>query len=110
MLHHHKQLAPEPYFSGALYLLYRVALFIRNESVDIRPEQLSDLGDAIHNVPESITEYGRNFDEQRIREQYLAAYDAKWVRSPEDFSLLRTLDAGVERGSKWLAEQANSPD
>jgi hypothetical protein len=102
MLHHPtKSVAPEPYFSAALYLLSRVALFIRNDAQDISPEQLSDLGDAIHNVPESITEYGYNFDEQKIREHYLVYYDEKWVKGPGDFSLLRTLDRGIKSGNEW---------
>jgi hypothetical protein len=97
MFHTPKNIAPEPYFGAALYLLYRVALFIRNHATEIRPEQLSDLGDAIHNVPASLTEYGHYFDEQEIREMYLAAYDTKWAKKPDDFSLLHTLDAGIKR-------------
>jgi hypothetical protein len=101
MLHKQKSVPPEPYFSAALYLLYQVALFIRNHSKDIGHEQLSDLADAIHNVPESLTEYGHYFDEKKIREIYLAGYDLKWAKSPDDFSLLRTLDAGVKRVEQW---------
>ena len=103
MLHKPKTIPPEPYFSAALYLLYQVALFIRNHAHEIEPKQLSDLGDAIHNVPESLTEYGHYFDEQKIRDIYLASYDRKWVKSPEDFSLLRTLDAGIVRVRQWQA-------
>ncbi|HEX4795139.1 MAG TPA: hypothetical protein VH370_15195 [Humisphaera sp.] len=99
-----KNIPPEPYFSAALYLLYRVALFIRNNANEIGQEQLSDLGDAVHNVPASLTEYGHYFDEKKIRDQYLAVYDQKWVKSPHDFSLLRTLDAGVERVKRWQSE------
>ena len=97
MFHTPKSIAPEPYFSAALYLLYRVALFLRNHANEIRQEQLSDLGDAIHNVPASLTEYGHYFDEQVIREMYLATYDKKWAKTPDNFSLLRTLDAGIQR-------------
>jgi hypothetical protein len=101
MLNKPKSVPPEPYFSAALYLLYRVALFIRNNANEIGQEQLCDLGDAIHNVPESLTEYGHYFDEQKIRDLYLAAYDQKWAKLPEDFSLLRTLDVGVECVEQW---------
>jgi hypothetical protein len=101
MLHKTKSIPPEPYFSAALYLLYQVALYIRNHANEIGWEQLRDLGDAIHNVPESLTEYGHYFDEREIRDIYLAAYDQKWVKSPEDFSLLRVLDAGVARVREW---------
>jgi len=101
MLHKPKNLPPEPYFSAALYLLYMVSLFIRNKANSISQEQLSDLGDAIHNVPESLTEYGHYFDEQMIREHFLSPYDNKWAKSPDDFSLIRTLDTGVERVKLW---------
>src|SRR5687767_7186166 len=101
MLHHPRNVAPEPYFSAALYVLYRVAIFMRSDAAEITPQQLSDLGDAIHNVLESLTEYGTGFDERRIRDS-LAAYDEKWAKSEGDFSLLRSLDGGVERGRKWL--------
>jgi|SRR5579863_5867824 len=93
--------APEPYASAALWVIYWVALYIRNCAHSISPEQLSDLGDALHNVPESLTEYGHNFDEQVIRDVYFKAYDEKWFRSPEDFSLLRSLDAGIFNYEKW---------
>ena len=99
-------LAPEPYRSGALYLLYRVALFLRNNADQITTEQLSDLGNAIHNVPESLTEYGPDFDERLIRELYLAVYDRRWVQSPADFSLVRSLDDGIARARQWRGSTA----
>jgi hypothetical protein len=101
MLDRPKRAAPEPYHSAALYLLYHVALYIRNRADAICKDQLSDLGEAIHDVPESLTEYGHYFDEKMIRDLYLAAYDQKWAKSPGDFSLLRTLDEGVERVKQW---------
>lgn len=91
--------APEPYATAALWLLYQVALFIRN--TEIETEQRIDIGDAIHNVPESLTEYGGYFDERKIREDYLAPYDSKWARSPGSFSLIRTLNEGIELAIKW---------
>jgi len=100
MLSKPRNIAPEPYHDAALYLLYRVALFMRNFATEIGQQQLSDLGDAIHNVPESLTEYGHYFDEKEIRED-LAAYDRKWLKSPDDFSLLRTLDEGLDRVGQW---------
>jgi hypothetical protein len=103
-----KSPAPEPYFSGALYLLYRVSLFIRNDTAKISPEQLSDLGDAIHNVPESLTEYGDFFDEQKIRDMYLGAYDLKWATSPDSFNLQKTLDQGIAQAARWLDENGST--
>jgi hypothetical protein len=105
MLYWSKNSAPEPYHSAALYLLYRVALFIRNDAHSISPEQLSDLGEAIHNVPESLTEYGHYFNEKNIREHYLATYDCKWATSPDQFSLLRTLDNGMKLVDRWQKQQ-----
>ena len=105
MLHKPKRIPPEPYHGAALYLLYQVALFMRNYADKIEQKQLSDLGDAIHNVPESLTEYGHYFDEQKIRDVYLAAYDKKWVKSAGDFSLLRTLDAGISLVRRWQGEE-----
>ena len=96
-----KRLAPEPYFSAATQLLYRVALFIRNSADSISPEQLSDLGDATHNIPESLVEYGYYFDEQKIRDLYLSAYDSKWAQSPDDFSLIRHLDGAIQNARAW---------
>ena len=103
MLFRPKNVAPEPYFSAALYMLHHVALYIRNHSNTITPEQLSDLGDAIHNVPASLTQYGHDFDETKIRGHYLKPYDQKWAKSPGDFSLLHYLDSGVERAKSWLS-------
>lgn len=94
-----KNIAPEPYLNGALHLLYHASLYIRNHANTISAEQLSDLGDALHNVPSSIYNYGEYFDEATIREIYLSAYDRKWSdNEPWTFSLLRTLDAGMAKG------------
>ena len=101
MLKTPKCTAPEPYLSAALWLIYQVALFIRNYANEIRPQQLSDLGDAIHNIPESLTEYGQFFDEQMIRDNYLAVYDRRWAQTPDKFSLLSTLDSGIEIVNGW---------
>lgn len=62
--------APEPYASAALWVIQQAALFIRNEAWSISAQQLSDLGEAIHNVPESLCEYGRYFDERMIRDDF----------------------------------------
>jgi hypothetical protein len=104
VFHYPKSSPPEPYASAALYLLYRVALFIRNHADTISHEQVFDIGEAIHNVPISLTEYGDYFDEQKIRDFYLAVYDKKWVKVPHDFSLIQMLDAGTARAKEWLAK------
>jgi hypothetical protein len=104
MLFNEKSVPPEPYFSAALYLLYQVALQIRNCAGQMTKEQISDLADAVHNVPESLTEHTFYFDEQRIRDQYLRPYDQKWVKSQNDFCLIRTLDNGIEMVRKWQSK------
>ncbi len=71
--------------------------FMRNCADTICQEQLSDLGDAIHNVPHSLIYYGENLNEATIRDLFLAAYDQKWANSDGDFSLLRALDAAENR-------------
>lgn len=99
-----QQVAPEPYLSAALYLLQKVALFIRNSADQISAENLSDLGDAIHVIPETLTRYGPKFDEQMIRELFLKPYDQKWSNSETRtaFSLIETLDEGIEETRKRL--------
>lgn len=104
MLHWPPNPAPEPYATGALWMLYEVALFIRNHANSISEKQLSDLGDAIHNVPWSLTENGPNLNERVIRDIFLASYDKKWAQSPDSFSLVRALDNGIEQATKWRAK------
>ena len=101
MLNKPRNLAPEPYFSAYHDLLYQVATYVRVRSRGsnrLEDEELFDLMDAIHNVPEFLIEYGF-FDECSMREIFLEPFDEKWVRSPDDFSLVRELDAALERVS-----------
>lgn len=93
-------IAPEPYFSGALGLFYWVSLALRNHADEFTAEQLSDLGDALHNIPDSLSHYGRFFDEQKIRDNYLAAYDQKWGSSSPELNLGKLLDNCIEQVSK----------
>jgi len=58
MFHKTRTIAPEPYFSGALWLMYNSFLYMRAFSDEISAEELIDLNDALHNVPASIQEYG----------------------------------------------------
>jgi len=95
-----KRPAPEPFFSAGHYLLYEVALFIRNYADKISPDQLHDLGDAIHNLPQALLEYGDRFDERKFRDMYFRPYDDKWAKLAKrtaDFSLNRSFDIGIEK-------------
>ena len=108
MLHAQPTPPPEPYGTAALYLLYHASLFVRNFAGQIGPEQLSDLGEAIDNVPESLTENGHHFDERKIRDNYLATYDREWAATLGSFSLLRTLDAGRVAAEEWQTRARGS--
>src|SRR5689334_14963149 len=76
MLKRKKVLAPEPYFSAGMEVLYRVAISVR--MLTAKPEKVSQddirtinrLMNAIHNIPESLLENGYWFDEGRIREAF----------------------------------------
>jgi hypothetical protein len=101
MLNRPKSLAPEPYLSAYLELLYRVSIFVRSRSegeVRLPDEQLFDLMDAIHNIPEMLLEYeGPGWSEKDLRELFLQAYDEKWATGEDDFSLIMALDDSLRR-------------
>ena len=69
-----KSLAPEPYFTASLELLYNVAIYVR--ALTSRPERVAEahireinaIMDAIHDIPTSLVEYGTWFTEEKIRE------------------------------------------
>src|SRR5688500_163654 len=74
MFGHPKSVAPEPYFTASLELLYHVVIYVR--ALTARPENVTEahireinaIMDAIHNIPTSIVSYGEWFTEDRIRE------------------------------------------
>lgn len=90
MLERPKTLAPEPYLSAYLELLYRVSIFIRSRSEGenrLPDEQLYDLMDAIHNIPEMLIEYEPSgYKEREMVSYFLKPYDDKWAKG----------------GSKWV--------
>ena len=86
-------LAPEPEFTAYHYLLYDVGCYLRQQP---NPEQLFDLGDAIHNIPEFLIRYGV-WDDKQFRRLYLEPYDRKWAQTEKDFSLIRSLEYGFKR-------------
>ncbi|MEM7625366.1 MAG: hypothetical protein AAF333_07045 [Planctomycetota bacterium] len=93
-------LAPEPYFSGMMQFIHFLACNLRNHASDFSAEQLSDLGDALHNIPESLVRYGINLDEQKIRDWYLSSYDDKWASSPPHLNLNKMLDGCIENARR----------
>jgi hypothetical protein len=68
-----KSVAPEPYFTASLELLYNVAIYVR--ALTARPEnvteahirEINSIMDAIHNIPTSLVKYGEWFTEDKIR-------------------------------------------
>src|SRR5688500_6835241 len=100
--HEVARLAPEPHFSAYHHLIYAVAIFMRSRP-QISGDQWFALGDAIHNVPEFLTRHdgyrrhaalnGTTADAE-FRRLFLEPYDRRWVKSDDDFSLLRALDDG----------------
>ena len=66
--------APEPYLSACVAVLYRALLIGRNQSTEV--EMVSDVMDAVHNIPHLIAEWD-HCEPERIRE-YLKTCDAKW--------------------------------
>jgi hypothetical protein len=90
-----KNLAPEPIFSGYHWLLHWVALHIRNCNDRMSGEQLSNLGDAIHNIPEFLIKYGF-WDDTSFRKCFLQPYDDKWAREGS-LCLVKTLEEGIAK-------------
>ncbi len=77
MLNEPKSVAPEPYFSAALALLFHVAIYVRARTAvpeRVTPEhirEISELMNAIHNIPESLLHYGSWFTEERMRDAFM---------------------------------------
>ena len=94
MLSKKKQPAPEPCFSAYLYLMYWVVVHIRSQAAQMPPEQIADLADAIHNIPEFLLE-NREWDDEKFRHLFLEPYDEKWAMSETDLSLVRTLERAI---------------
>ena len=101
MLDQPKSLAPEPFLSAYVELIYHVTIFVRLYSEGDRrlPDaQLFDLMDALHNIPEMLLEYDSpGYDENDIRRLFLEAYDAKWAKQEDQFSLVAVLDDALRR-------------
>ena len=67
-------LAPEPYLSACLEVLYRASIYTRSNHVE--PEAVFDVMDAVHNIPHLIQSW-ESCDEALLR-QFLKDCDAKW--------------------------------
>lgn len=76
MLTEPKSLAPEPYFSASLGLLFHVAIYVRArtsvpEKVTAEHiREIHQLMNAIHNIPESLLHYGEWFTQKSMRDAF----------------------------------------
>lgn len=87
-------LAPEPILRAYLALLGHVTTYVRARSGGanrIPDDQLFDLMDAVHNIPELLTRYGEFFSVESIEENFLKVYDDRWAKKG-DLSLTQTLE------------------
>lgn len=69
----------------------------------IEPQALSDLAEALHNIPDLLLDYGRWIDEPRYRKDYLRRFDDKWAErafSLEAFILERLEMYGGDAGNR----------
>lgn len=76
--------APEPILRAYLDMLYHVSIYVRNRSWGdnrLPDDQLFDLMDAIHNVPELLTNHGGFFTPQSMREHFFEVYDERWAET-----------------------------
>jgi hypothetical protein len=77
-------LAPEPYLSACLEVLYRASIHARligwaGETGGLTAEQsaqVADLMDAVHNIPH-LLQHWEQCDENLLR-SFLEAFDTKW--------------------------------
>ena len=91
MLPKSKSVAPEPYFSAYLELLYRIFIRLRSDYLvgePLQDEQMADLMDAIHNIPHMLLESGgegSGYDAVDIKNYFLREYDSKWATNEGAF-------------------------
>ena len=72
--------APEPYLSACMRVLYRVSIECRmwGWSGQVPAEHLADLMAAIHNIPNFVRQW-EQCDVELLRNSYLLAYQEKWA-------------------------------
>lgn len=71
--------APEPYLSACVQVLHRSVLWCRvwGWKGDVPAEHLADLKDAIHHIPELITNWERC--DLGLLRGMLGEYEARWI-------------------------------
>lgn len=85
-------LPPEPVLSCYLEVLRQATIRARALAWSKGShEQIADLMDAVHVIPELLNNWGR-CDEEGLM-GFLKAYDNRWAHSPDDFSLVRVFES-----------------
>jgi hypothetical protein len=72
-------------------------VFLRSRSSDLPREQIGDLADALHTLPEFI--WPGLWPDAEFRRMYLEPYDRRWANPPESPSLVAMLDEGFRRST-----------
>ncbi len=75
-----------------LHLLKQSMILIRAGSDNLPREQIRDLADALHNLPEFI--WPGLWSDAEFRKLYLEPYDRKWAQQLKSPSLVALLDEG----------------
>jgi hypothetical protein len=72
-------------------------IFLRSRSAELPREQIADLADALHTLPEFI--WPGLWSDAEFRRLYLEPYDRKWASPPESPSLVALLDEVGQHGA-----------
>jgi hypothetical protein len=74
-----RQLAPEPILRAALRVVFVAAYTTRNWTLadEVTRKQINDLWEALHEVPDLVTRWRDDAEEELLR--YFDEYDAKWA-------------------------------
>jgi hypothetical protein len=85
-----QNLAPEDITRGALRVLYVAAFTTRNWTLndEISREQINDLWEALHNVPDLLTRWNGTPEMEKELEGYFAEYTNKW-KTPDLVSMYK---------------------
>jgi len=73
-----RQLAPEPILRAALRVVFVASYTTRNWAVndEVSRKQIYDLWEALHEVPDLVTRWRDDAEEELLR--YFDEYDEKW--------------------------------
>ncbi len=90
---------PEPILSSALRVLYFAAVYTRNWTLrdEVSRKQISDLWEALHEIPNLMTRWDTAIDPEKELRSCLSAYTEKW-ESPNLVNIFE--DEMARRGSE----------